>query len=448
MRTHTLGEINDKLAGKKVELCGWVDSIRVMKSVIFVVLRDRYGKVQAVINSKSNSFDKAKGLTQESCIKINGLVKKRPKGQENKEMGGSGKVEIEINDLEIFGLCSRLPLDLKNKTNEDENRLKYRFLDLRTEKMQKNLLIRSKITGEVLRFFEKEGFVYFETPILGKSTPEGARDFLVPSRTHKGEFYALPQSPQLFKQLSMVAGFDKYIQLARCFRDEDLRADRQLEFTQVDIEMSFIEQEDILNLMEKMVKEIFKNIGIDVKTPFKRISYDEAMKKYGNDRPDIRKKGEEFAFCWVVDFPLFEYSKEDKRYKSTHHPFTMPADNKINEKSKSVAYDLVLNGTEIGGGSIRIHDPKIQEKVFDFLKISKKESREKFGFLLDALSYGAPPHGGIAFGFDRLVQIIAGEDSIKEVIAFPKNKFGKDAMLNSPNEVSKEQLDEVGLKKK
>jgi len=445
MRTHNLGEVNEKLAGKKVELCGWVDSARILKSVIFIVIRDRYGKVQAVINSKNSFFKKAKNLTQESCIKVKGVVRKRPKGQENKKMGDAGKVEIEIQELEIFNLCPKLPLDLK-EVNEDEVRLKYRFLDLRTEKMQKNILIRSEIIRAALEFFAKEDFVYLETPILGKSTPEGARDYVVPSRRHKGQFYALPQSPQLFKQLSMVSGFDKYIQLARCFRDEDLRADRQPEFTQIDVEMSFVEQETVIEVIERMMKYVFKKIlNVDLKTPFPRLSYVEAMKKYKRDNPDVRKKGEKFGLCWVVDFPAFEYSKEEKRYKSVHHPFTK-LKGKINKDAKSLAYDLVLNGSEIGGGSIRIHSPKVQQEVFDFLKIPRKEARQKFGFLLDALSYGAPPHGGIAIGFDRLVQIMAGEESIREVIAFPKNKFGRDIMLDSPGEITKEQLDEIGLK--
>jgi aspartyl-tRNA synthetase len=257
----------------------------------------------------------------------------------------------------------------------------------------------------------------------------------------------------LFKQLSQVAGYDRYIQIAKCFRDEDLRSDRQPEFTQIDVEMSFIEQEDILTLMENMIKIIFKEtLGVKVKTPFKRISYDDAMKKYGNDRPDLRKETKEkFAFCWVVDFPLFEYSKEDKRYKSTHHPFTMPEEKSFKKnsgKAKSLAYDMVLNGTEIGGGSIRIHDAEIQQKVFDALKISKKEAEEKFGFLMNALRYGAPPHGGIAFGFDRLAQIMLDESSIREVIAFPKNKEAKDVMLNAPSTIDKKQLKDIHIEVK
>ena len=453
LRTHNIGEINEKLAGKKVTLCGWIDSIRYFKSMVFIVLRDRYGKVQCIIPNSSKGFEDAKKLTLESSIKIIGEVKTRPKGQENKEMGNQGGVEVSVNDLEIFNLCPKLPFDLKAENTEDI-RLENRFLDLRTDRMQKNIVLRGKITSAVLKFFEKENFVNIETPILGKSTPEGARDFLVPSRKEKGKVYALPQSPQIFKQLSQVAGFDKYIQIARCFRDEDSRKDRQPEFTQIDVEMSFIEQDDIIDVIERMLKHVFKKVlGKDVKTPFKRIFYDEAMKKYGRDNPDLRKNSKdknEFAFCWVLDFPTFEYSKEDKRYKSVHHPFTAPVPGKkgkldFDEKSKSKAYDVVINGSEIGGGSIRIHDSEVQSKIFDILKISKAEAQRKFGFLLNALKFGAPPHGGIALGMDRLVQLMVGEENIREVIAFPKNKEAKDLMMDSPSDVYKEQLDEVGL---
>lgn len=454
LRTHKISEVEKKLAGKKVELCGWVDSVRDFKSMVFIVLRDRYGKVQCIVPKNSKGFGDAKKVTLESSIKIVGEVKSRPKGQENKNMGKQGEVEVNVSDLNIFNLCPKLPFDIKGDPVEDM-RLKYRFLDLRTERMQKNIVLRGKITSAVLEFFEKENFVYMETPILGKSTPEGARDFLVPSRKEKGKVYALPQSPQIFKQLSQVACFDKYIQIPRCFRDEDSRKDRQPEFTQIDVEMSFIEEDDIIDVIERMLKHVFKKVlNRDIKTPFKRISYDESMKKYGRDNPDLRKNKDdvnEFAFCWVVDFPTFEYSKEDKRVKSVHHPFTTPVPGKkgkldFNEKSKSRAYDVVLNGSEIGGGSIRIHDSEVQSKVFDILKISKAEAQRKFGFLLNALKFGAPPHGGIALGMDRLVQLMAGEDNIREVIAFPKNKEAKDLMMDSPSDVYKDQLDEVGLK--
>ena len=454
LRTHNLGEINEKLVGKKVKICGWADTIREHGKVIFIDLRDRYGKVQCVIVKNNQDYDKAKKLSKESCFLLEGEVNKRPKGTENKDLK-SGKVEVFINRLKVFNTCKPLPFEINEKIENEDLRLKYRFLDLRSDKMQKNIITRSESLNAVRNFFYKEGFIEIETPILAKSTPEGARDYIVPSRNFNGYFYALPQSPQLFKQLSQISGFDKYIQIARCFRDEDLRSDRQPEFTQIDVEMSFIEQDDIIDVVERMLKHLFKIVlNLDIKIPFNRISYEKAIEKYGTDKPDLRKETKEkFAFCWIVDFPLFEYSREEKRYKSVHHPFTMPnvenfTDKKLafNEKSKSIAYDVVLNGVEIGGGSIRIHDSEIQEKVFDILKLTKKDAREKFGFLLDALSYGAPPHGGIALGFDRIVQIILGEESIREAIAFPKNKEAKDVMLNSPSSVSQKQLKEIGIK--
>ena len=450
LRTHSLDEVNESLAGKKVTLVGWADTIREHGKVIFIDLRDRYGKVQCVIIKKNSDFEIAKTLTRESCIQIEGEVKLRPQGSDNKDIA-SGKVEIFIEKLNVLNNCPALPFEISEDIENEDLRLKYRFLDLRSQKMQNNIIMRSKIMKSVRDFFDKEGFLDIETPILAKSTPEGARDYIVPSRNFPGKFYALPQSPQLFKQMSMVAGFDKYIQIARCFRDEDLRSDRQPEFTQIDLEMSFIEQDDIIEVIERMIQYVFKqNLNVDVEIPFKRITYDESMKKYHTDRPDIRKKGEKFAFCWVVDFPLFEYSKKDKRYKSTHHPFTMPS-GKVGEKAKSLAYDIVLNGTEIGGGSIRIHNPELQQEVFDVLKISKKEAQEKFGFLLDALKFGAPPHGGLAFGFDRLVQLMLKQDSIREIIAYPKNNEAKDVMLDAPSKISEKQLKEVHvstLKKK
>lgn len=299
-------------------------------------------------------------------------------------------------------------------------------------------------------YMDKKGFIYLETPILGKSTPEGARDYIVPSRVNPGKFFALPQSPQIFKQLTMIANYDKYYQIARCFRDEDLRADRQPEFTQLDIEMSFIEQEDLLKEIENLFKFIFKQaLNINIKTPFPKITYEQAMKRYETDSPDTRKNKEEYSFVWVVDFPMFEYNKDDKRFYATHHPFTSPEDNadfSKPEKMKSKAYDLVLNGSEIGGGSIRIHDAETQNKVFKTLGISEKEAQEKFGFLLSALSYGAPPHGGIAFGLDRIIQIMTNSDSIRDVIAFPKNKDARDLMMDAPSEVNEAQLKEANIK--
>jgi aspartyl-tRNA synthetase len=441
------------LVGKSVEIKGWIDALREHGKITFLELRDITGTVQTVVTAKDvENFTKARSLSKESCVRIKGMVNKRPEGTENKG-SPAGSVEIKIEELEILNRCPMLPFDLENKDTSEEVRLKYRYLDLRRPEMQKMLILRSKIVRIIREALYEEGFNEFETPILAKSTPEGARDYVVPSRTQPGKFFALPQSPQLFKQLLMVAGFEKYFQIARCMRDEDLRSDRQPEFTQLDIEMSFITQEDIIKLTEKMLKKIWKEIlNVDIKTPFQRISYDESMKKYGIDRPDLRKNkndSKEFAFCWVLDFPAFEYSKEDKKYVAIHHPFTHPemtSFNKDPQTAKAIAYDIVLNGTEIGGGSIRIHEEDIQAKVFEILGISPEEQREKFGFLLDALKFGAPPHGGIAWGLDRLIQIITGAESIREVIAFPKNKEAKDLMLDAPSPLSDRQLKDVHIK--
>jgi aspartyl-tRNA synthetase len=438
--------------GKNVEIKGWIDTIREHGKIIFLEIRDLTGTVQTVITSKNQKFEEIKHISKESCVHVKGIVSKRPEGTENKN-SPAGNVEIKIEEINIINKCPPLPFDLENKDTSEEVRLKYRYLDLRRPQMQKNLILRSKIIRIIRDTLYEEGFNEFDTPILAKSTPEGARDYVVPSRTQPGKFFALPQSPQLFKQLLMVAGFERYFQIAKCMRDEDLRSDRQPEFTQLDIEMSFITQEDIINLTEKLLKKIWKEIfNIELQTPFQRITYDEAMAKYGIDRPDLRKNKDdknEFAFCWVVDFPAFEYSKENQKYVATHHPFTHPEMNSLEKdpkNAKSIAYDIVLNGTEIGGGSIRIHDEKIQSKVFEFLGIGEKEQEEKFGFLLDALKYGAPPHGGIAWGLDRLIQIITGADSIREVIAFPKNKEARDLMLDAPSGLSDKQLKDVHIK--
>jgi aspartyl-tRNA synthetase len=440
LRTHTCGELRKSDVNKKVTLSGWIEKIRAFGKVTFIDLRDRYGKTQVVTLGKHD-------LKLEYCIQIKGEVVERK--DKNTEMP-TGDIEVFTKDISVLNTCPALPFNLDDANVDEDLRLKYRFLDLRTKKLQDNLILRHKLYSAIIEYMSKKDFIYIETPVLAKSTPEGARDYIVPSRVNAGKFYALPQSPQIFKQLSMASGFDKYFQIARCFRDEDLRADRQPEFTQLDIEMSFIEAEDIITEIEGLVKFIWKEVlNEEIKVPFQRISYDEAMKKYNRDNPDVRKKGERWGFVWVVDFPSFEWNEEDKRFYAKHHPFTSPED-KANfshpERIKAKAYDLVLNGSEIGGGSIRIHDSKIQAKVFETLGIGEKEAQEKFGFLLSALSYGAPPHGGIAFGLDRVCQLMTGSENIRDVIAFPKNKDARDLMMDAPSSVSEAQLKEAHIK--
>ncbi|HLC54001.1 MAG TPA: aspartate--tRNA ligase [Candidatus Nanoarchaeia archaeon] len=449
LRTHTCGELRGSHIGKKVHLCGWVQTVRAHGGVVFLDIRDRYGITQVVIIKKMKEFEKASSLALESSIRVSGEVVARKAGTENKDLP-TGHVELLCHELEIYNICPPLPFTLNDASVNEDVRLKYRYLDLRSKRLQDNLILRHKVYKAIHSAMDKEGFLSVDTPILYKSTPEGARDYLVPSRVHAGKFYALPQSPQLFKQLLMMAGYDKYYQLARCFRDEDLRADRQPEFTQLDVEMAFIDREDIIETMEKVVASVFKEVlHVELKIPFPRMSYDEAMKKHNSDKPDIRKKDEKFAFLWVLDFPMFEYREEDKRWYAMHHPFTSPMPRSNFAKPESVkakAYDLVLNGVEIAGGSIRIHDSETQNKVFNVLGINEKEAQQKFGFLLEALSHGAPPHGGIAFGLDRLLQIMTGSSSIREVIAFPKNQAAQDVMLDTPSEVSAAQLKEVHIK--
>jgi len=430
-------------------LCGWAATIRAHGAVVFIDLRDRYGVTQVVLNKKSKDFEKAKTLALESCIRVSGEVVARKAGTENKDIH-TGTIELACHELEVYNSCPPLPFMLNDDEVNEDLRLKYRYLDLRSDRLRKNLILRHKVYKAIHNAMDKEGFLHFETPILYKSTPEGARDYIVPSRLHPGKFYALPQSPQLFKQLLMMANYDRYYQIAKCFRDEDSRSDRQPEFTQLDVEMAFIEREDIIHSMEKVVASIFKEaLNVDLKIPFPRMSYDEAMKKYNSDKPDIRKPGERFAFLWVLDFPMFEYREEDKRWYAMHHPFTSPMPNSNFAKPETIkakAYDLVLNGVEIGGGSIRIHDRETQTKVFKVLGITEEEAQRKFGFLLDALSHGAPPHGGIAFGVDRFLQLMTDSKSIREVIAFPKNQAAQDLMLDTPSDVTDKRLKEAHIK--
>lgn len=569
MRTHTCGELTKKEVEKKVILCGWVDSKRIHGKIIFINLRDRYGITQLVFDKIDDTLEKIKN---EFVIKIEGKVRKRPEGIINKKIA-TGEIEIEVKKLEILNECEVLPLDISGLIEStEETKLKYRYLDLRQPAKFNKMILRHKATMAMHEFMDKEKFLYVETPLLIRATPEGARDFIVPSRLHKGMIYSLPQSPQLYKQISMVAGFDKYYQLARCLRDEDLRQDRQPEFTQIDIEMSFVEQDNIIELSERLIKHIFKEtIGYDIKLPIKRMTYKEAMDSYGIDRPDLRfglelvdvtdivkksdfnvfknaplvkalvvekefsrkeidkltelvkiykakglaymkydkefdsgiskflsekikeelknkikiKKGstvffvadtfdvtndalaalrnhlgkelklydlKEFKFCWVTDFPLFKFDEKANRWSPMHHIFSMPKKECMQylekEPSKVLGYlyDLTLNGIELGGGSIRIHRKDIQEQVLKVIGMDYKQAEDRFGFLLNAFKYGAPPHGGLAYGFDRLVAMMTGTSDIREVIAYPKNKSMEFPMDNCPSKPDKEQLEELHMK--
>ena len=577
-RTHNCGELRKSDIGKQVSLSGWVQKMRDKGFMIWVDIRDRYGISQLIFDEQRTSKDllnQAKSLGREFVIQIDGEVIERASKNLNIP---TGDIEILVKKLTILNSSATPPFTIEDNTDGGEElRMKYRYLDIRREPIKKNLILRHQITQQVRKYLSDSSFIEVETPCLIKSTPEGARDFIVPSRINEGEFYALPQSPQTFKQLLMVAGLDKYFQIVKCFRDEDLRADRQPEFTQIDCEMAFVKQDDILNTFEGLIVDIFKKVkNIDI-NKFPKITYDQAMEKYGTDQPDIRfgmefvelnkvcqhkdfnvfnsaelvigiavtggntftrkeidkyidwvktpqvgamgmvyvrcnddggfkssvdkfydqtdlkniakktnaSKGdlimilsgnkntvrsqlsalrlevsknlglrnpEEFAPLWVVDFPLLSWDEEEDKFHAMHHPFTAPKPDQIEllktspGSVKANAYDLVINGNEIGGGSIRIHDKSIQEQMFNCLGFTKQEAEEQFGFLMNAFQYGAPPHGGIAFGLDRLVAILGGSETIRDFIAFPKNNAGRDVMINSPSKISKEQLKELKLK--
>jgi len=575
-RSHTCGELKSAQIGENISLAGWVQKSRNLGGLTFIDLRDRYGLTQLVFNMDTDSdlCNKSRELGREFVIQIKGIVTER--SNKNPEMP-TGNIEIEVKELTILNTSITPPFTIENKTDGGEElRMKYRYLDIRRNPVKDSLIFRHKVSMEVRTFLSAEGFIDVETPYLIKSTPEGARDFIVPSRMNKGQFYALPQSPQTFKQLLMIGGIDKYFQLVKCFRDEDLRADRQPEFTQIDCEMAFIEQEDILNVFEKLTSHLLKEInGVEV-GEFPRMTYDFAMETYGNDKPDIRfemkfgdltdvvknkgfkifdeqeailaiavpkcavysrkdldklidwvkrpqigakgmiwaKYNEDgtfkssvdkfysqkelaiwaditnakhgdlilvmsgeldklrpqlsalrmemaerlglrnpkiFAPLWVVDFPLLEWEEDTKSWNAMHHPFTAPKPSDIPlletdpGKVKANAYDLVLNGNEIGGGSIRIHDKEMQALMLKHLGFSETEAKEQFGFLMNAFEFGAPPHGGLAFGLDRLVAILGGQETIRDFIAFPKNNSGRDVMIDAPAFINKEQLDELGL---
>lgn len=582
-RDKTCGELRLSDAGKKVTIAGWVQRSRKMGGMTFVDVRDRYGITQAVFNTSENPdenalFEASNALGREYVVQISGIVAERT--SKNKNIP-TGDIEIIADNLKVLNKSEVPPFTIEDNTDGgDDLRMKYRYLDLRRSCVKKNLELRHKMAFEIRRYLDSQGFLEIETPILVKSTPEGARDFVVPSRMNPGEFYALPQSPQLFKQLLMVSGYDRYFQIAKCFRDEDLRADRQPEFTQIDCEMSFVEQEDVIEMFEGLVKHIFKYVkDLDFTDPFPRMTWADAMKYYGSDKPDIRfgmkfveltdlvkgkgfsvvddaeltigivapgcagytrkqideltefvkrpqvgakglmwvkvepdgsfkssvgkffsnedlqnwvermdaKPGDlilvmsgdamktrkqlcelrlelgnrlglrdknVFAPLWVIDFPLFEWDDETQRYYAMHHPFTSPNPDDIDKlrtdtgNVRATAYDIVVNGTELGGGSIRIHEAALQDEMFELLGFTPERAQEQFGFLMNAFKYGAPPHGGLALGFDRFVSILAGLDTIRDVIAFPKNNSGRDVMNESPSPIDKAQLDELQLELK
>lgn len=455
-RTHISDTKNKE--GEVVEIFGWVDVRRDHGKLIFIDLRDRSGIAQIVFTPHQNKiYEIAQRLRSEWVLKVRGKVQRRPELMINKEIE-TGAIEITPEEVEVLSEAKTPPfgLDTDGKEINEDTRMRFRYLDLRRKRLQKNLDLRHKVTSYMRKFLENRGFIEIETPILTKATPEGARDFVVPSRLQRGKFYALPQSPQQYKQLLMVAGFEKYFQIARCFRDEDPRKDRAYgEFTQLDVEMSFMSQEEILNLIEEMFVEITEKVlGKQVfQKPFPRFTHEEAMKKFGADKFDLRKEKDSniAAFAWVLDFPLFEKT-ETRALASSHHPFTAPKDEDLHLLDKnplavrSWQHDLVCNGLEVGGGSLRITNPDIQRKIFEILGHNKEEIEEKFGHLLGAFEYGVPPHGGIAPGIERFLMAVLEEENVREVTAFPMSSQGQTAVMDAPSELSKEQLTELRLK--
>ncbi len=446
--------------GKIVKVAGWVQTIRAHGKILFIDLRDRSGILQLVFTPENKGlYEIVQKVKPEWVIGVEGTIEKRPKGQINPKIE-TGKIEFHPSNIEIFSQAKTLPFPIDTPGYEinEEKRLKYRYLDLRRERMRKNLEMRQKVIQFIRDFLIKEEFIEVETPILTKSTPEGARDFLVPSRLYPGKFYALPQSPQQYKQLLQVAGFEKYFQIAKCLRDEDPRADRQPEHTQLDIEMSFINQEDVLNLIERLyialVKKLLPEKKIS-KIPFPKITYKDSMKKYKTDKPDLRvnkNNSNELAFCFITDFPMFEWSEVEKKWGAMHHPFTKPKTDdikKIKETPENILayqYDFVLNGVEIGGGSIRTTNLDVLAAVFEVLGHKKEEVKKQFSNYFEAFSYGVPPHGGIAPGIDRFLAVVLNEPNIREVIAFPKTGDNRDLMMNVPAEVTEEQLKELHIR--
>jgi aspartyl-tRNA synthetase len=451
-----------KKVGQTVKLNGWVDVRRDMGKLIFLDLRDMTGRIQIVINPSlaPDAHKSAQDIRNEYVIEVEGLVKERPEKLHNANLA-TGKIEFEATSLTILSKAKALPLEVNADTRSisEELRLKYRYLDLRSDRMAKNLRLRHQVTTMAREYLNQEGFVEIETPLLTKTSPEGARDFLVPSRMQPGKFYALPQAPQQYKQLLMIAGIERYYQIARAMRDEDLRGDRQLEHTQIDLEMSFVKQRDVLDVVEGMYTKIAEALGKKIwKKPFPVFTHEEAMKQFGADKFDLRPVGERdpdtLAFAWVVDFPLFEWDEDEKRFTFAHNPFSAPKAEHVEklmkledlEHLRAQQYDLVCNGLELASGGVRISDPNVQRKVFEIMGLAPKVTEERFGHLIQAYEYGAPPHAGMAPGLDRFVMLLAKEENIREVIAFPVNSSGQTSVMDAPSPATEKQLKELHIK--
>lgn len=451
-----------KKVGKTVKLAGFVDVRRDMGKLIFLDLRDRTGLIQIVINPATSpeTHNIAQDIRNEFVIEVEGLVKERPEKLHNKNLA-TGKIEFEATSITILSKSKALPFEVNADTRSisEELRLKYRYLDLRSERMAKNIRLRHQVTTMAREYLNNEGFVEVETPLLTKTSPEGARDFLIPSRMQPGKFYALPQAPQQYKQLLMIAGIERYYQIARALRDEDLRGDRQLEHTQIDLEMSFVKQRDVLDVVEGMYTKIAEALGKKIwKKPFPVFTYEEAIKKFGADKFDLRPEGERdpdtLAFAWVIDFPLFEWIEDEKKFTFAHNPFSAPKDEHVEKlmqqkdlkNLRAQQYDLVCNGLELASGGVRISDPTIQRKVFEIMGLTPEVTEERFGHLISAYEYGAPPHAGMAPGLDRFVMLLVKEDNIREVIAFPVNSSGQTSVMDAPSPATDKQLKELHIK--
>ena len=453
-RTHTCGGLTEAHIGQTATLLGWVHRRRDHGQLVFFDLRDRAGLTQVVIAGKKQPelFERAKEIRGEFVVAVTGEVRRRPAGTENPKLP-TGLVELSARELVVLNASKTPPFEIEDDaTLSDEIRLKYRYIDLRRPSLTRNLILRHRLIKAFRDAFDAEGFLEVETPILTKSTPEGARDYLVPSRLNPGKFYALPQSPQLFKQLLMIGGLDRYFQIARCFRDEDLRADRQPEFTQLDLELSFVDEETIYALIESVLSRVLKAAcGIDLAIPFPRMTHAEAKRHHQSDKPNLRTDERPWAFLWVTDFPLFHFNEEAKRWEAEHHPFTAPREQDLPTwetnpgAAVARAYDLVLNGVELGSGSTRIHNAALQRRLLQFLGLPEAQINGRFGFLIEALSHGAPPHGGFALGLDRLLALVTGSESIRDVIAFPKTQKATCLLTDAPSSVAPAQVRGLGL---